>query len=312
MIWLTYRQHRTQAAVTLAIALLIASYFLWAGLRAQSLADELDLSACPAGPASEVCDRARVEFSERFSSFSTTAPYANFLLALVAVFWGAPLVAREIENGTSRLVWTQGVSRLRWLSTKLVAILAGAALLGAIQGVLFWWWYGTIGPVVESRFAYEVFDLQGVAPIGYALFAAAGGVAAGVVLPRTLPAMILAAAGYVAVRLAVSRFLRADYMDPLQARTDPFTGPPLATGDWFLEGYFVSSDGEKLSFRQVESACPPRPGTYTCFTEAGIKHVDFYQPSDRFWSFQVIELGIFLALTATMVGFALWRIRSAH
>ena len=37
---------------------------------------------------------------------------------MIGIFWGAPLVARELETGTYRLVWTQGVTR-RWLAVKL-------------------------------------------------------------------------------------------------------------------------------------------------------------------------------------------------
>ena len=39
--------------------------------------------------------------------------------ALIGVFWGAPLVARELEAGTHRLAWTQSVTRTRWLAIKL-------------------------------------------------------------------------------------------------------------------------------------------------------------------------------------------------
>ena len=38
---------------------------------------------------------------------------------VLGLFWGAPLIAREIETGTHTLVWTQGVSRRRWLAGKL-------------------------------------------------------------------------------------------------------------------------------------------------------------------------------------------------
>jgi len=33
---------------------------------------------------------------------------------LIGIFWGAPLVARELETGTYRLAWTQSVTRKRW------------------------------------------------------------------------------------------------------------------------------------------------------------------------------------------------------
>ncbi len=36
--------------------------------------------------------------------------------ALLGLFWGAPMVAREIETGTSQFAWVQSVTRVRWLA----------------------------------------------------------------------------------------------------------------------------------------------------------------------------------------------------
>jgi ABC-type transport system involved in multi-copper enzyme maturation permease subunit len=41
--------------------------------------------------------------------------------AVVGMFCGAPLVARELEEGTFRLAWTQSVTRTRWLTLRLAA-----------------------------------------------------------------------------------------------------------------------------------------------------------------------------------------------
>ena len=52
---------------------------------------------------------------------------------VLGLFWGAPLVARELQTGTYRLAWTQSVSRRRWLLVKLgvvgLAAMATAGLL---------------------------------------------------------------------------------------------------------------------------------------------------------------------------------------
>ena len=37
--------------------------------------------------------------------------------ALVGGFWGAPLLAHELETGTHRLAWTQSVTRRHWLAS---------------------------------------------------------------------------------------------------------------------------------------------------------------------------------------------------
>ena len=39
--------------------------------------------------------------------------------ALIGIFWGAPLIARELETGTYRLAWNQSVTRARWIAVKL-------------------------------------------------------------------------------------------------------------------------------------------------------------------------------------------------
>jgi ABC-type transport system involved in multi-copper enzyme maturation permease subunit len=59
--------------------------------------------------------------------------------ALIGAFWGAPLVARELENGTHRLAWNQSVPRRRWLAVKLTVLgLAAMAVAGTLSTLLTW------------------------------------------------------------------------------------------------------------------------------------------------------------------------------
>ena len=60
--------------------------------------------------------------------------------ALIGAFWGAPLVARELEAGTHRLVWNQSVTRTRWLATRAgLTVLAAAAAMGVLVLAVTWW-----------------------------------------------------------------------------------------------------------------------------------------------------------------------------
>ena len=105
MIWLTWRQFRVQAAAVAAVAV-----------------------ACRAGPGRHR-PAARRPRHDRTATSSTSSPandrhlfYAGIVVlavapAIIGVFWGAPLVARELEAGTHRLAWTQSVTRTRWLAT---------------------------------------------------------------------------------------------------------------------------------------------------------------------------------------------------
>ena len=66
----------------------------------------------------------------------------------------------------------------------------------------------------------------------------------------------------------------------------------------------------------TQVACPPDPtgpGAAGCGTGLGIEPGSYnwqlYQPAVRFWTFQGIETGIFLALAAVLMYLAIRRIR---
>jgi hypothetical protein len=152
--------------------------------------------------------------------------------ALVGLFFGAPLIARELETGTFRLVWTQSVTRKRWLATKLGLV---GILAMAIGGLLTWmvdWWASPFDDVNQDRFGLANFSLHGVAPIGYSAFAFALGVTAGVLLHRTVPAMAVTGAGFAAARLAVTYWVRPSLASPLHESLPLSAG----SGPGFLYG----------------------------------------------------------------------------
>jgi ABC-type transport system involved in multi-copper enzyme maturation permease subunit len=62
------------------------------------------------------------------------------LPVLTGAFIGAPLIARELEHGTQRLIWTQTITRRQWLSGKLIAVMVAGALATAALCQLALWW----------------------------------------------------------------------------------------------------------------------------------------------------------------------------
>jgi hypothetical protein len=151
-----------------------------------------------------------------------------FVPAALGVFLGAPLVARELESGTHRLAWTQSVSRTRWLAVKIAMVgLAGMAVAGLTSLVVTWWAH----PLDRVRMdQYGFFDQRGVVPVAYAAFAIALGVACGILLRRTLPAMAATLAGFVAVRLGFSYYVRAHLLPPSHLNTRLSTASGLDVG----------------------------------------------------------------------------------
>src|ERR1700733_3454397 len=86
---------------------------------------------------------------------------------LIGLFWGAPLLAKEFEDGTNGLAWTQGVTRRRWLRSNLMwAILAATVWGAAVTAVVTWWSLSEIS-LGRSRLGPGPFDIQGIVPVAY-------------------------------------------------------------------------------------------------------------------------------------------------
>jgi hypothetical protein len=175
--------------------------------------------------------------------------------ALVGIFFGAPLIARELETGTFRLVWTQSVTRTRWLAARLG--LVGIVAM-AIAGLLTWmanWWASPLDAVNQDRFGVANFSFHGIAPIGYAAYTFALGVTAGVLLRRTVPAMAVTGAGFAAARVAVTYWVRPNLASPVHESL------PLSAGSGAGFGLYGSSQGTTNFNTYIQSdTSTPRVG----------------------------------------------------
>lgn len=323
MIWLTWRQHRKQALFTLVALGVLAAIMVPTGLSMHSKYDSLGLAACQAtlGSAPLVrqteammnCAGLGHQFQQQFSGMVFVAVLFVVLPVLVGVFFGAPLIAREVEQGTHRLVWTQGVSRLRWALVKfgLVGAITAVLAVGYALGVS--WWFQPLVSASTGRLNYISFDVQGVVPIAYTLFALALGVFAGAFWHRVLPAMGIALVGFAAVRVAIEVFARPRYL-PAQALTFAPEGtqtPNPASGDWVLSQGIRNAAGEMVLPNAELGPCGP-DGCGRAMNEVGPGAYNWlqYQPGDRFWAFQGIESGIFAVLAAALIYFTIRRLRT--
>src|SRR5579864_1398118 len=134
MIWVTWRQHRHQALYGLGALGVLSLVLLLTGLHMASVFRDSGLSRCQNNQGA--CPLLASAFSNRFRALEALGVLLMVLPLFAGVFWGAPLVARELEQGTYRLAWTQSITRTRWITTKLTAILlattASAAALTAL------------------------------------------------------------------------------------------------------------------------------------------------------------------------------------
>ncbi|MET7832581.1 transmembrane transport protein [Micromonospora sediminicola] len=257
--------------------------------------------------------------------------------ALLGAFWGAPLVARELETGTHRLVWNQSVPRTRWLTVKLAVTGLAAALVAGVLSAALTWAAAPVDRAAGDRFSTVLFGARGLAPVGYAVFALVLGAVTGLLLRRTLPAMAVVFLVVVAVQLAVPNLLRPHYLPPERVTVPmtadavnrarnlgSITGGPVVggldvPGAWVTDiSPLRTADGRQLSDAAF-GACfrdPPRTGATGTFGDTAVclgaldLHVDLaYQPNRRFWPFQWIELALYLGAAGLLAALGRWQVR---
>jgi ABC-type transport system involved in multi-copper enzyme maturation permease subunit len=326
MIWLTWRQFRTQALVTGAALAAVAIYLIVLGLRIRD--GYAGVAGCRGGD----CLVARHDFQQ---SYIGPVNLAGTLLlatpALIGVFWGAPLIAREFQEKTDRLVWNQSVTRTRWLATKLGLLALAAVAVTGLFSLLLTWNASRYDQFIGDRFAAMSFASRNVVPLGYAAFAFVLGSLAGLVMRRTLPAMALTLVIFAVVQLVVPTVLRAHLMTPVKA-TVTFNDDAMSRADGFglgddgarILGYVkpgawsltdgakvLNADGTPYTSQQAVACQKGLPEqSITCMAGQNLHFVYEYQPASRYWAFQWIELAAYLVVSLLLAGFGLWWIRS--
>jgi hypothetical protein len=324
MTWLTWRQFRVTALTALVAFVALGVALAYTGPHLAHLYDTSGIRECQASHGD--CGPLIDEFTSHFIWWHALGPLLAGIPAVVGVFWGAPLLARELETGTFRVAWTQSVTRTRWLTTKVVLVgLAGVAVTAAFT-LIVTWWSGPLDRVTAGRFAPGPFGQRGIVPIAYAAFAFALGVAAGAVLKKVLPAMAATLVVFAGARFGIQQWLRPHYQTAVQVASPLFgernlsnavaRGATRSVGanDWIVSARIVDAAGRTISIHRdtLRSLCR-LPGDdfsaralQACAQQHQLHEVLTVQPGNRYWPFQAWEFGIFVLLAAACVAFAFW------
>jgi hypothetical protein len=118
MLWVTWRQHRGLLISVLITFVVAVTGMLAAGLKIHH--DYAVLAAChPVGTATCLLLTDWFNTDWHLGNGIRIALFAAPVL--LAMFAGPPVVARELQDGTFRYAWTQGIGRVRWTVAKLSA-----------------------------------------------------------------------------------------------------------------------------------------------------------------------------------------------
>jgi hypothetical protein len=249
------------------------------------------------------------------------------LPVLLGAFWGAPLIGRELETGTHRLAWVQGVTRTRWLAVKLAVIGAAALAVAAALSVTFTWWSGPADRL-GSRIGPGLFTQRGIVPIAYVGLGLVLGVLFGAIMRRVLPAMAATVGAFIAVRQATQTWFRPRLLEPLEIRYATFTffgdDPPglrEAERGWVFSTRTIDAAGQTVSsggtirddvaaeLCGLTTTGPTKEQLDACGQELGLENIVRVLPDDRFWTLQLAEAALVVTFTVVLVALCFWWIR---
>jgi ABC-type transport system involved in multi-copper enzyme maturation permease subunit len=314
MAWVTWRQHRAALAGVATFLGALAVYLWLTGLQMH----HAEAAYChPAG--SLGC---AINFTGRYGETAILVSIAlQAVPALIGAFIGAPVLARELETGTFRFAWSQGIGRLRWTVGKLVPLAVAVTAVAGAFTVLFAWYnqpWAAAGYVIP--FSARVFDLLGVAFAAWTLAAFAIGALAGMLIRRVVPAIAATLAVYAGLAFATGLWLRQHYITPLVTHGTNLPGSAWIINHWYTKGgRLVSQSAISQELRGYHHAPATQVGPNTSqtmilnpvgyLTQHGYTNWTSYQPASRFWPFQWIEGGWLLALSVLLMAATVWLVR---
>lgn len=329
MNWFTWRQHRKQFLI---YGLILAAFAILVILTGNHFwhAYQQALATCRQNPATPSCTDIGSTLGQGYGVMVKVVFLMGMSVPLLlGLFLGSPFVAREYEEGTNKLVWTQSVSRRKWLTVKLLWAIVFAGLYGLAISLLVSWWARTPNALDHSRFDTGQFDVQGIMPLAFSVFFTAVGFTMSAWFRKTLIALAVTLGLFIAFQTSVGEWIRPHYMTPVTV-TAPM-GPDaldnkIPVGAWVLTQAIVDKNGKAIGdiFPAAPAQCqkiiqdaqvPGHPQTFKavptpgggdpiddCLNKTGFHQVAKYQPSYRYWDFQRIETGIYLGMTVLAIG----------
>jgi ABC-type transport system involved in multi-copper enzyme maturation permease subunit len=281
MTWLTWRQFRAQAITAVAALALFVILLAVTKSHMSGLYDASGLTSCHGGtctgPANTFLNQLASGRGVPFLPTGANAYVIVYFLsvvvilvapAIVGMFWGAPLIARELETGTCRLAWSQSVTRTRWLTVKLALLGVAAMVVTEAFSLLQGWWAAPIGKAVglggsasiftEGRYGSFVFPTHGITPLGYAAFAFALGVTTGLLIRRPIPAMAVTLAVFGVVQFIVPLWIRPHLVPSSR------TIATIKAAGAHVNSYstIVGSAGSHSAMAGSAGAVPGQPGAW--------------------------------------------------
>ena len=302
MVWVTWRQHRATLISVPAVLAAVAVFLVIFGLKAHH--DYAGLVHCSLnqGQQTQACAKAFSKFnSVDWPLANTCSILMQLAPVLIGAFAGAPLLARELETGTFRFAWTQGVGRERQAIAKLTLLGVTLVVLAGAFGVLFNWFFQPFLWTEEmNRLTETVFDTSGIVFPAFTLVSFAFGAFLGMLFRRVIPALAATLGVYLGIRLAAWG-LRKYY--PVAVVTgnskifSQYSTPSLPGFPWILSSWVTGPGGQPASGSVANQILNGPPGGSV---PPGYTEWNRWIPLSHYWPMQFIEAGWLLVLSIAL------------
>ncbi|WP_329156753.1 ABC transporter permease [Streptomyces anulatus] len=308
------RVHRRSLWGAGALLAAVAAALVIAVLRADYLMADFANSGCTTSGSVRACFQPARNYADSMLEVSRIPDYASLVLvvlpAVAGAFLAGPLIAREWENGTFRLSWTQSVSPVHWLIARLAApavlVVPGTV---ALTAVLAWAQPRTGKGYPAAWDEWFTFMASGTVPVASTLFALALGAFIGLRLRRTVPAIAVSlfVSGLVTFVLIM---LRDSLWPAVRDTFVPGSGYRWPDRAAIVEWGWVTNGGDVLP---ADICTGSSLDLEVCLSEQGVAqgYLD-HHPASHYWPLQLVETGILLALAALAVFAAFRVLRRLH
>jgi len=333
-------QHRA-ALITIFVAFVVLVIVIILGRAAvsASYASYLAAGCTFAHPTNlAVCANTANTFAD-IPSFTPIVIALRLFPLVVGAFVGAPLIAREVESGTYRFAWTQGVGRTRLVLVTLVMLALFVTLVAVVLGLLLGGWYvrpwAVINPGVASQWRADLFMTTWWMTPVWALFALALGTLIGALVKRTVASIATSAVIVGGVLIAVSQFLpRILDLGAITTSRTLLSDFPVGAinmdgsrgvgpaGSFLARGWFTGPGDQLIATHAANRIRDQAISLYMAKGGANdpdaasrwlaFHHYTYwlaYQPADHFWILQAVLGLVVLALAAMCCLAAVRRIR---
>lgn len=336
MTWVVWRQQRSIVAAFFTLAVVFSIWLIVTGQHQQSLWNQFLAAPCKGHLGSNnggvnSCDSQLIAIANGAHLDDATTIVGTILAPLLGLILGVNAVARELEQKTNRLAWTQSGTRSKWLASKYLASIATIVVISVPLCLVLSWWVRAAHD--GARISPKVFPVSGFVEIAYGVLCFVLTVVVGLVIRRagwTLAICMLIFAGlFFSFADRVRQHLVTPSVTTLQSSQSEegsssgfYAAGGAPANSWFFYQGFepVSAKGvPSLGYLDTSNNAMNRceinngrlPGNY-CLHHLHLRSVEVYISDNQFWKLQLLEGGTYVGAAALLAGLTFVGIRGAR